>query len=116
MKTRSELISILSGLKLRSTWDRGVRAYALDLLEDVKDSDLEKATDREGLEKLLLNGARNWEHFSCGGCALAYVGDIEERLFPPSQRNRVRCSIDDIMVVQGIALDQAFDLIWRNAN
>lgn len=114
MKTRSELISILSGLKFRSTWDRGVQAYALELLEDVKDSDLEKVTDRKGLEKLLLNGARNWEHFSRSGCSLVWREDIAERLYPPSQRDRA-CS-SDLMTEQGIALGQAFDLIWQNAN
>lgn len=115
MKTCSELVSILSGLKFRSTWDRGVQAYALDLLDNVKDSDLEKVTDRKGLEKLLLNGARNWEHFSYGGCALVYVGDIAERLYPPSQRDRAERS-GDLMAEQGIALNQAFSLIWQNTN
>lgn len=114
MKTRSEFISILSSLKFRSTWDRGVQAYALDLLDEVKDSDLENITDRRGLEKLLLNGARNWEHFSRGGCSLVWREDIAERLYPPSQRDRVTDS-SDLMTEQGFALSQAFSLIWREA-
>lgn len=93
----------------------GVQAYALDLLDDVKDSDLEKITDRRGLEKLLLNGARNWEHFSRSGCSLVWRGDIAERLYPPSQRDRVTSS-NDLMTEQGIALGQAFYLIWQNVN
>ena len=78
--------------KTRSAWDRGVAAYALDLLEN-----LEIRIDYEGrppsnpheLAAWLRNGAQDWTQYSEGGCALIYNGDIAERLCSPSELKRL---------------------------
>lgn len=69
----------------RSAWDRGVTAYALDLLETFADTSAAEL-DRSAL----LNGASSWTEYSYGGCALIYDSDIAERLCTPSELKRKR--------------------------
>ena len=84
--------STLETRKTRSAWNRGVTAYAFDLLEG-----LESRIEYEGrnpsnpheLAEWLLNGAQNWTQYSKGGCALIYNGDIAERLCSASELKRV---------------------------
>lgn len=110
-----DLIANIATLKRRSTWDKGVQKYAIELLEsyaDLNATDL--VPERENLEKALLSGAANWQQYSEGGCALIYTSDITERLYTPSERRRFRkdweCNIE-FLKVQAEALDQAFCLI-----
>lgn len=63
--------------KARSSWQRGVIAYAIDLVNDLDDS------SKKITKKALLNGARNWREYSEGGCALIYDADICLRLCAP---------------------------------
>lgn len=86
MKKR-ELLDALKSWRPRSAWDRGVMAYALDLLANLPD-DLPE--DQQKLVRALLNGADNWGHYSWSGCALAYDGDIAERLCTPSELRQVQ--------------------------
>lgn len=80
----------------RSAWDKGKKAYALELLESLEEginggyidpADLESP---ELLKKALLNGAADWQQYSDGGCSLIYDGDIAERLCTPSEYKRKR--------------------------
>lgn len=85
MKTINELRITIENRYARSAWDKGVKEYAIDLLDDLEDSDLENV---EKLRETLLNGARNWSEYSWGGCALIYDCDIAERLCTPSELKR----------------------------
>lgn len=67
----------------RSAWSRGVRAYALELVEEyeeARDYNERDARDTAELKKWMLNGASDWNEYSWGGCSLIYNGDIAERL------------------------------------
>ena len=101
-----------------SAWDRGVKAYAVELVESLEDcADLANETM---LAKELLNGASGWEQYSEGGCALCYDADIAERLCSPSVVKRNKWGMRDPncretwIDVQARALRQAHRLIvWQ---
>lgn len=72
----------------RSQWDRGVKKYAIELVENIANA-VEYDFDNiyclmttHKAETLLLNGACNWRHYSASGCALCYNRDIAYRLAP----------------------------------
>lgn len=75
--------------KTRSAWDRGVKAYAEELVEELREAveggyiDVNDISNRRLLEKALLNGASDWRQYSEGGCALCYDGQIARRLCAP---------------------------------
>ena len=75
--------------KTRSAWERGVKAYAEELLEELAEAveggyvDESDLSNRRLFEKAMLNGAGSWEQFSEGGCSLCYDGQIAERLCAP---------------------------------
>lgn len=71
----------------RSAWRRGVRQYAMDLIEDLPDfQDLNPENCRE----VLLNGAVSWKEWAYGGCGLVYDCAIAERLCTPSELHKKR--------------------------
>lgn len=71
----------------RSAWRRGVRQYAMDLLEAIPDyQDLTP----ENCRVILLNGAVSWKEWAYGGCGLVYDVDIAERLCTPSELRKKR--------------------------
>ena len=81
---------------VRSAWNRGVKSYAVDLLDELAENiqggyidpaDLESPAL---MEKALLNGAADWDQYSWGGCALCYDGDIAKALCTPSEYKRTR--------------------------
>lgn len=77
----------------RSTWDKAVTLYALDLLEDVQEGadNMERLPlDGAELEQWALNGASCWEQYSNGGCSLCYNADIAARVCTPSMYKRKR--------------------------
>lgn len=83
----SEIIEILSQRRDRSAWDRGVTAYAIDMLEGLEeDTELEASDAR----KTLLNGASDWGQYSWGGCSLIYDVQVAERVCNPSELRRCR--------------------------
>ena len=118
MPTRSALASALANIKPgRSAWDRGVHAYATELVESLDDSaDLSNETL---LRKALLNGADDWRQYSEGGCALVYDADIAERICSPSELKRVRGgerqpnASETWLECQARALAQAAELVRR---
>lgn len=105
--------------KTRSAWDKGVTLYALELLDNIRD--LPAADSRQEIQKALLNGARDWDEFSWGGCSLIYNADIAERLCSPSELKRTRSGEwrpnrrEEWLDVQARALYQACRLICRAA-
>lgn len=76
-------------MRLRSCWDRGVRDYAVELLEN----NITEFVEYEGrlpynekeLVKILLNGSDDWKHYSESGCALIMDKDIAARLCTPTE-------------------------------
>ena len=124
MPTKSALASALANLKPgRSAWDRGVHAYAVELVESLDASaDLSNETL---LHKALLNGADDWRQYSEGGCALVYDADIAERLCSPSELKRYKGgerqphASETWLECQARALAQAASLVrraWRVAS
>lgn len=110
----------------RSTWDRGIAAYAFDLI-DYYAIDVISHPDADGdvpapTEETLLNGASSWYEYAAGGCgaALIYDESIIKRLFPPSvvKRSRwaaggYRCPISgaNFIDIEAVALERAYSII-----
>ena len=117
--TRKQLLEAVSAHKAgRSAWSRGVKAYAVELVESLEDdADL---CNEVMLQKALLNGADDWRQYSEGGAALIYDADIAERLCSPSELNRCKGgerqpnASETWLDVQARALWQAHRLIvWH---
>ena len=107
----------------RSAWDKGVNAYALDLLDQLKEAveggyfDMENLLAPRMLRSALLNGAGSWSEYSWGGCSLIYDSDIANRLCTPSELKRTHSgerrpnSREEWLDTQARALFQAANLI-----
>ena len=113
---------LIENMKTRSAWKRGVKEYALELLEIMED----RATHEGHLpepgkecKEWMLNGARDWSQYSWGGCALIYDEDIAERLCTPSELKKTRNgerrpnSREEWLDVQTRALRQACFIVGR---
>ncbi len=126
MKNFEELKKRVESHRAASAWGRGVKEYALDLLDHVEqgiegnwfnDADI---LSPNLLRKELLNGAADWLEYSEGGCALVYDKDIAERLCTPSelkkkQGGRLQPNSRETFELQARALKQAASIIMRNA-
>jgi hypothetical protein len=104
----------------RSAWDKGVKAYALELLDELEEtmSYAPEALDNLNLlNKALLNGASCWAEYSEGGCSLISDVDIAVRLCTPSELRKTHFgdrnpnSRESWIDVQARALAQAASLI-----
>lgn len=91
MKEMQEIRGRLAAFKARSAWVKGVKEIAENLLDKYE----EIVRDREGsdpepplTEKTVLNGARSWEQYCYGGCAMIYDREIAETLCTPSELRR----------------------------
>ena len=124
MKSYSDILAALEARKDRSAWDKGVTAYAVDLLNKYqKRAEFEgrEAASRKELEEWLLNGASTWSKYSWGGFALVCNRDIEQRLCSPPElkrtRNGERCpnSREEWLDVQARALAQAAKRLINSA-
>ena len=113
-KIKNEVYNTIELTKPKSAWGKGVKTYALELLEN-----LEEFTTIEELEKELLNGADNWEMYSWSGCSLIYDEDIAHRLCTPSELKKTRNGQrkpnknEEWLDTQARALYQAYSLIRR---
>ena len=120
MKTVKQIREIIKNETPRSTWDKAVKLYALELLEDMPD-DTELTGHMVEDNPHLLNGANNWNHYSWGGCSLAYDYDIAERLCSPSELKKRHGGdwkpnrSEEWLDVQARALNQAARLIRSKA-
>lgn len=113
----------------RSAWDKGVKSYALELVDELIENAEWNGLKDNGYEfygspadvKAMLNGAQNWHEYSWGGCSLIYDGDIAERLCCPSELAKTRHgerrpnSREEWLDVQARALRQAANLVCRVA-
>lgn len=81
----------LESHKSRSAWGKGVKVYAMELLDELEEAisygyfDAENIAAPKMLEKALLNGASDWAQYSWGGCSLCYDRDIAARLSTPTE-------------------------------
>lgn len=129
-KTRGELEQLREAIeakRTRSAWERGVTAYALELLESLEEAaaggwfDTDNLKAPKLLEKALLNGADSWSQYSWGGSSLIYNSDIAERLCTPSELKKTRNgerrpnAREEWLDVQARALYQASTRIKRAA-
>lgn len=94
--TIAEIREKVNACKVHSTWDRGVLIYANELLDEIAEN-IEHGYYHEDdieapkmLDEMMLNGARDWDQYSYGGCSLVYDGDIAERLCTPSELKKTR--------------------------
>ena len=82
--TKVELINAIKASKARSAWAKGVKWYALNLVEESykQDTDIVKVNT-----SIYLNGAETWKEYSYGAhsCALVYDYDIAKRLCTPGE-------------------------------
>ena len=96
MKTIENIRETIENKPARSAWENGVKAYALELVDGLQDDiehgwrDMDVLDSPELLKKALLNGAADWNQYSCGGCSLCYDCQIAKRLCTPSELKRKR--------------------------
>jgi hypothetical protein len=88
MKTITEIINIIESTNPRSAWNKGVKIYALEILEEMP-KNVEYGTI-EAMKADALNGAQSWDQYSWGACSLIYDRDIAIRLCTPSELKRTR--------------------------
>jgi hypothetical protein len=119
MKTVNDIISIIEATNPSSAWNRGVKAYALELLEELP-KNVEYGSI-QSLEADILNGARDWSQYSWGGCSLIYNKDIAKRLCTPSELRKTKNGElrpnkdEEWLDTQARALNQAANNIVRVA-
>lgn len=107
-----------------SAWNRGVKNYALYLIDKLPDDYCMIFDNQQELKehfkiftKLLLNGADNWQQYSYYGEAYCYGNDIAEILCNPSEFRKTKGgekqpnSRESWLDVQGWALFHAEKLI-----
>ena len=105
----------LNEIKPRSAWEKGVKDYALEMVESA-----EVELTPENVKATLLNGAKDWREYSYGGCSSIYDYDIAERLCTPSELKKKKGgelqpnTRETWLDVQARAISQAFRLINRN--
>lgn len=114
--TKVELINAINNSKARSAWAKGVKNYALNLVEEIyqNDTDIVKAD-----MSVYLSGAENWKDYSYGvhGCSLVCSYDIAKLLCTPSELKKTDygCKLpnsnENWLDVQARALYQSYMLI-----
>lgn len=118
--TINEIKTVIESANARSAWSRGVKAYALDLIAELPAN--VNYGSAESLKADMLNGARDWNQYSWGGCSLVYDEDIARRLCTPSELKKTRNgdrrpnSREEWLDVQTRALSQASRQIIRAAS
>lgn len=91
-KTAADILATASAVienkPARSAWARGVKAYALELLDNLDELTADQLADPAAVRAALLNGAQDWKQYSWGGCSLIYNSDIAARVCTPSELKR----------------------------
>lgn len=120
--TLDKVAAELEAHKDLSAWGRGVNAYALELVEELRERAAYEGRNPEpGKEcrEWMLNGAQDWNQYSWGGSSLIYDGDIAERLCTPSELKKTRHgerrpnSREEWLDTQARALYQACNRVAR---
>lgn len=115
-----ELLQAIENSPARSAWTKGVKKYALELVEALElDDDAEIIKGVNLSTEILLNGAESWSQYSWGGSALIYDSDIALRLCTLSELKRTNGGVkrpngrEAWFDVQSRALYQAAALILK---
>ena len=112
----------LEAQKDRSAWNKGVKEYAFELLESLKERAALEGRNPESRKESynwMLNGADNWREYSYGGSSLIYDGNIAERLCSPSELQKKKYGyldpnkMETWLDVQARALYQACELVLK---
>lgn len=123
--TPENLLAIRSNIensRPRSAWSRGVRAYALDLIDEIEEITNYEVSNGAEIpvisQSLALNGASDWHQYAYGCCGAAAVYDeaIAERLCTPSELRAFHSGklCQSWPSVEARALLQAWNLITEN--
>lgn len=77
---KDQLMNAIENEKARSCWNQGVKIQALEMVESLTNSDIEKLSMSTMAETVafLRNGADSWKDYSYGGCALIYDPEARE--------------------------------------
>lgn len=122
MAIYDKITAELEARKDRSAWGKGVNAYALELVEELRGRAAYEGRNPESEKECrewMLNGAQDWGQYSWGGSALIYNSDIAERLCCPSELQKTRNgerrpnSREEWLDVQARALYQACNRVTR---
>ena len=113
MKTIQQLREAIENEPARNAWPKGVKLYALELIEQLPDA--QEFCGSPADVKTLLNGADDWKEYSYGGCSLIYNEDIAERLCSLKEGQNPPNARESWLDVQAHALYQAAALIVRLA-
>lgn len=113
------LAEIQSRPRARSHWGRAVAQTAAELVTETASgyNTAELPANPAELEKMLLNGATDWGHFSWGGCWHCYDSDIAAAFCSPSELKRTRNGArrpnahEEWLDLQARALSQAARLV-----
>ena len=117
-----EIRAELEARKDRSAWDRGVTAYALELVDELEELAAYEGRNPETVKECrewMLNGASDWSQYSWGGSSLIYDSDIAGRLCNPSELKKTRHgerrpnSREEWLDTQARALYQACERVSR---
>ena len=116
-----QLKNKIEGQGTRSAYEKALKAYKLELLDNIKNNyyyngeDL-KTFDFNTLRKLALNGAEDWQNYSWGGCSLVYNYDILKANFPASIVKKYENSDSirgiHLLDIQASRLSKAFSTLW----
>lgn len=120
----------LENHKTRSYWAAGVKEYAAEIIDNLEET--EKFDDLNAgeydytgsMQNHLdaLNGAKDWQQYSRGGCSLVYNCSIARTLCTPSELEKTKDgerqpnAREDWLDVQARALYQAESLLNDLAN
>lgn len=122
MKTL-DLLQKVESVKVRGAWNKGVKMYAIELLDDADaNRECPEFTSLSELKDAIFNGASDWMQYSEGGCSLIYNADIAERLCSPSELKKNKNGMnnpnsrENWIQCQARALFQAWELIKRVYN
>lgn len=123
MKTLKEIRNAIENENMKSAWSKGVKEYALEIIEDAINYENEnyEFCGSPADKRMLLNGADNWIQYSEGGCSLIYNEDIAKRLCTPSELKRNKNGTrnpnknENWIECQARALIQAYRLIMNRS-
>jgi hypothetical protein len=114
--TAAAIAAKIETMRPRGAWQKAVKLYALELLEDLDDQSAPVTLSA------LLNGSEDWTHYSQGGMSLIYNSQIAERVCSPSEFRRTRGGelppnkSESWLTCQARALHQAAALILNTAD
>ena len=94
----NELMQEIGATRARSYWDKAVKTYALELVEELNKSikagraNIESIKSVDDLEAVLKSGAPCWNAYSDWGlgCSLESAQEIARRVCTPSELKRYK--------------------------